>query len=129
MWQFKSHLYTQPCEILYNQYKNIEAEYKDIYKSPYNFSCDFDKEKQLKDYMYTKLFEIFIPQLTLIIFQISIKLFALFTVSLGKELNPCVIFSVVILNFILRQSSLHTTNSLQLKKLLLAQNLFSCSMV
>lgn len=59
--QFKEpfeHIAIRNC---FQSIKNIEAEYKDIYKSPYNFSCDFDKEDQPKNYMYTKLFEIFIP--------------------------------------------------------------------
>lgn len=66
--QFKKTFTHIVCKILYNQQKIFEAEYKDIYKSPYNFSSYFDKGKQPKDYMYNKLLEIFIPQLTLISF-------------------------------------------------------------
>lgn len=106
MQQFKKTFTHIVCEILYNQQKISEAEYKDIYKSPYNFSTYFDKGKQPKDYMYNKLLEIFIPQLTLISFQVSIKSFALlYNFPWERIKSSCYFFSGYF-EFILRQSSL-----------------------
>lgn len=106
MWQFKRAFIHIVCKILYNQQKIFEAEYKDIYKSPYNFSDYFDKGKQPKDYMYTKLLEIFIPQLTLISFQISIKSFALLYSFPWERIKSSCYFFGGYFEFILRQSSL-----------------------
>lgn len=68
MWQFKKIAIHIGMQNSLQATKIFEAEYKDIYRSPYNFNSYFDNGEQTIDYMYTKLFIIFIPQLTLISF-------------------------------------------------------------